>query len=310
MNYFWTNTVWYVVLGMTTVIEVTYFMVKSNNRKLALALFLTICGLVFAFEVSIYDFLKAYMYYPMIIQDTATPDKQIAQQLIRFHDGLMGNYFSQYSVAATAVLITVLNLRKYWYFISAGIYGGIEELFIYLGIYEHYWYQTWMTVVGLLILFWITEKLYNKISSGMGSVMKYVAVFLGVFALYVTFKEIPLIISDVFYGLYILPDPTISDSIVFSIEILLLLNIIMIAYFLKLKWQWHTMIILFLSAINYYAWYLNYTLVNANTTWFVIFTAGSILETYLFVFVVDRLYEQGKKSKNKPTRFDLFYELR
>ncbi len=296
MNYFWTNTIWYVILGIITVFEVTYFMVKTNNRKLAFALYLTICGMAFAFEVTIYDFFKRYMYYPMIIQDTATPDKQIAQQLIRFHDGLIGNFFSQYSVAATAVLITILNLRKYWYFIFAGIYVGIEEFFKCLGIYEQHWYRTWMTVVGLLILFWVTEKFYNKIFQGMGSVMKYIAVFLGVFTLYVSFKDIPLILSDLYYGLYILPDPTISDSTIFAIEILLLLNVILIAYFRKLKWQWHTLIILILSAINYFAWNFNYILVNAKAPLFLIFNIGSILETYLFVFIVDRLYEQGKNN--------------
>lgn len=280
---------------MTTVFEVTYFMVKTNNRKLALALYLTICGAVFVAEVSIYDFFKGYMYYPMIIQDTATPDKQIAQQLIRFHDGLIGNFFSQYSVAATAVLILILKLRKYWYFIFAGIYAGIEELFIYLGIFEHFWWRTWMTVAGLLILFWVTEKLYNKILQGMGSVIKYFAVFLGVFALSVFFKDIPLVLFDIYYGLYILPDPTISDSIAFAIENLLFFNVIMIAYFLKFKWHWHALIILFFSAIGYFAWNFNYVLVNANTVLFLIFNIGSILEIYLFVYIVDRLYESSSQ---------------
>lgn len=296
MNYFWTNTIWYVILGITTIFQISYFMVKANNRKLALALFLTLCGMAFAFEVSIYDFLKGYMYYPMIIQDTATPDKQIVQQLIRFHDGLIGNFFSQYSVAATAVLITILKLKKYWYFIFAGIYGAIEELFILLGIYQQYWWQTWMTVAGLLLLFWVTEKLYNKILQGMGNAMKYLVVFFGVFTLYVTFKEIPFILADFYYGLYILPDPTISDSIIFAIEFLLLLNAVMIAYFRKIKWHWHSLMVLLLSAINYFAWKFNYTLVNANALWFLVFTAGSILEAYLFVFIIDRLYEEGKNN--------------
>jgi hypothetical protein len=302
MNYFWTNTIWYVILGMTTVFEVMCFMIKTNNRKLILALFLTICGFAFAFEISIYDFFKGYMYYPMIIQDTATPDKQIAQQLIRFHDGLIGNFFSQYSVAATAVLITALKLRKYWYFIFAGLFGGIEELFKYLGIYEQYWYQTWMTVIALLLLFWITEKLYNKICQGMGSVMKYIAIFFGMFGLYVFFKDIPLVLCDFYYGLYILPDPTISDSIIFTIENLLLFSLIMIAYFRKFKGRWHALIVLFLLIISYFAWKFNYILVNANAPWFLIFTAGSILETYLFVFIVDRLYEQGKNNYNYKTK--------
>lgn len=111
MNYFWTNTIWYLILGIATVFEVAYFIVKATDRKLVFIFYLTICGIAFAYDLIVYNFFKGYMYYPMIILDTVTPDKQIAQQIIRFHDGLIGNFFSQYSVAATAVLITVLNLR-------------------------------------------------------------------------------------------------------------------------------------------------------------------------------------------------------
>jgi hypothetical protein len=75
-----------------------------------------------------------------------------------YDDGVVGNYFSQFSVSATAMLIAVYELNYYWYIIFAGAYGCIEELFLKLGIYEQYWYRTWMTVASLPVLSWIGKK--------------------------------------------------------------------------------------------------------------------------------------------------------
>ena len=32
MEYFWTNTVWFLLLGMATIIEIIFVLVKSRNR--------------------------------------------------------------------------------------------------------------------------------------------------------------------------------------------------------------------------------------------------------------------------------------
>jgi hypothetical protein len=102
--------------------------------------------MAFSIEVTIFCFLKAYNYYPMVF-----PQSPI-------NDGLAGNLFSQFSITATSLLIAVFNLNDYYFFIFGGIYGIIEELFLKLGIYSHNWYQTWITVLGLILIFWMTKK--------------------------------------------------------------------------------------------------------------------------------------------------------
>lgn len=46
MNYFWTNTIWYVLLGILTLIELIFVMVRVENRKLTIAFYLTLLGIV------------------------------------------------------------------------------------------------------------------------------------------------------------------------------------------------------------------------------------------------------------------------
>lgn len=98
---FWSNTIWYILLGISTIIELVLIFIKAKNRKLVLAQYFTISGMTFCFEMAIYLYFKAYAYFPMLIPQSP-PDDSIA-----------GNLFSQFSVAATALLIAVYNLKYY-----------------------------------------------------------------------------------------------------------------------------------------------------------------------------------------------------
>jgi len=138
---FWSHTIWFILLGITTMIELIIILLNVKKRPTVLALYLTISGMTFFFEMIILSLLRAYTYYPMLIPDSP-PDDSIA-----------GNLFSQFSVSASALLLAVFHLKYYWYIVFALIYGSIEELFLALGLYKQNWYHTWMTVLFLLFFF-------------------------------------------------------------------------------------------------------------------------------------------------------------
>ena len=148
---------------MLTLAEIVFVMVKAKRRKLTFAFYLTILGIVLSFETMIMIFLKSYSYYPMILKNPLYP----------FDDSLAGNLFSQFSIAATILLVVTLNLKYYWHFIFAGIYGLIEAMFLALGIYSHNWYRTWITIVILSIAFWIAKKMHKLILHGIKPVFYY-----------------------------------------------------------------------------------------------------------------------------------------
>jgi len=285
---FWTNTIWYILLGISTLVELAVVMVKAKNRQLAIAFYLTVTGIVLTFETTILFFLKAYVYYPMILKNPPRP----------FDDVLAGNLFSQFSVGASALLVVVLNFKSYWFFLFGLIYGVIEELFMDLGIYRHNWYQTWMTVIGIPLFFWVVKIMYVKAIKRIKPAFYYGYIF---FALY-TCNVITLIwgifmlfrLQD--FNTTLISDPEVSRLYGALGHFYLLSISIMLMHFLRFKWIWKALIILFLYAIYYIGYKLNIILIKEG--WFLSVATISIFWTYLSVLIIDRLYGGLPKKIN------------
>lgn len=276
---FWSNTIWFMLLGISTIIELVLIFLKVKNRKLVLALYLAISGMTFCFEMTIYSYFKAYEYFPKLIPQSP-PDDSIA-----------GNLFSQFSVSATALFIAVFKLRYYWYVIFAALYGVIEELFIKLDIYKHNWYQTWMTVIGLLLLFWIAKRVYAGSSKHIGRFLRYLYIFFGL----VTLHEHSIVWVQRLIGIRVfsenfLPDKERSLVVLAAINILLLGVIIMILYFSNIKWTWKILVIFILYAAFLIAEKLH--LIIYKEGWFLISASICIWGMYFYTYILDKLFGQ------------------
>ncbi|EHQ87272.1 hypothetical protein [Desulfosporosinus youngiae] len=277
---FWTNTIWYVILGLITVLEIVYFMSKSENRSLTLAFYLTILGITLNFETIILIFLEGYTYYPKLLQNPP----------IQFHDVLAGNLFSQFSVSATIVLATVLNLRYYWYFILAGIYGLIETLFLALGIYSHNWYQTWMTVVLLTLSFWLAKIIYLKIIKGVKPIYYYGYIYLGLFPLdNITLNWGLMLTRHIDYSTTLFSDPIHSRFFIVWFLFNLLAFSCIVIHFLRLNKIYKFLMIAMLYFVYYIGYRLN--LIWIKEGWFLLLSTASILWMYLSVVIMDQLYK-------------------
>lgn len=282
---FWTNTIWFILLGITTIIELIIVFYKAKERKSVLALYCTISGMTYSFEMTIFALLKSYNYYPMILPKSP------------YDDAIIGNLFSQFSVSATALLIAVLNLEFYWFLIFAGIYGIIEELFLYLGIYKHNWYQTWMTIAGLIVLFWIAKKMYKSTLKYIGHIWRYIYIYFGLFALHVNTMWLFRVLGIHTFSEKLFSDVGKSGGILAGSYNLLLSNIIMAIYFTKIKWWWKAIVILALYIAHYIAAKLN--LMYYKEGWFFIFTTIAIFSMYLYVYILDKLYGPNRKTDVK-----------
>ncbi len=149
---FWNNTVWYIALAVLCVAIVAFTLAKSKDRKKTLAFFFAVLGLTYLIEVFLLIVTDAYAYYPKIASDS-------------FHESLIGNFFSQYSVSASAVLIAVLGLNAFWQLGFSVAYFLVDVLFVRLQIYSHNWYQSWYTLIGFFVYSWIIKKWYGKMFS-------------------------------------------------------------------------------------------------------------------------------------------------
>ena len=292
---FWTNTIWYLVLGLTTILELAYVMVKTKERKLAFAFYLTLTGIVLSFETIILIFMKAYAYYPKILHNPPLP----------FDDVLAGNLFSQFSVAATVLLVTVLGLHYYWYFIFAGVYGLIEESFIALGIYSHNWYRTWITVLLLPVAFWIAKKMYEKIIQGTKPIIYYGYVYWGLFPLFIVIINWGLMLLRLQdFSLSVLPDPIMSRHFLVIVHVLVLSIVMMFIYYFKPKLISKVFITLMLYTIYYISYKFNLMIIRDG--WFLAVSTLSILGMYFSIFIMDKLYGgPGKKGRQLASHYFL-----
>ena len=285
---FWTNTIWYILLAVISLLQLIFVMFKVKKRKQTFAFFLTIMGITFGLETVILIFLKSYEYYPMIFKSSPNP----------FNDSIAGNIFSQFSVSSSVLLVVALNLRFFWYFIVAAIYGIIEELFLTLGIYKHNWYRTWMTVSMFPIAIWTTKKMYSKLITGLRPAFYYGYIFLSLFPLYtVTILWGLQIFGYLDFSTTILRDP-INSRYFLAIVIFFIppALITMIIHFLRLKLRWKALGIAMIYILYYTCNRLN--LVWVKEGWFIAVSTAAIAWMYLSVFLIDRLYGGCKKSLN------------
>lgn len=284
---FWTYTIWYVLLGIITVFELIIVILKAKNRRQVVAFYLIILGIVLSYETIILIFMKAYTYYPMLLKDPPFP----------FDAVLAGNLFSQFSVSATALWITIFNLEFHWFVIFAVIYSMIEELFLALGIYSHNWYQTWMTFVGLLLYFWISKKIYATIIRGVNSVVLYAHIFLGLFPLYViTIMWGFMVSGHLSFSTTVLPDPVNSRYFlclaIFSIPSAV---VMMFIYYSSIQWVWKAMTVSMLY--GFYDIACNLNLIIITEGWFATITTTTMLWMYLSVIIMDKLYDRKNLKK-------------
>ena len=288
---FWTNTIWYVLLGIVTLVELVFTMIKAQKRKLTFAFFLSVLGITLHYELMILIFLKGYTYYPMIIKNATTP----------FDDVLSGNLFSQFAIATTVLLVTVMNLKYYWYIVFALAYGAIEELFISLGVYTQNWYCTWMTVLVLPFAFWISKKMYLAIIKGVKPITYYLYVYLGLFPLHIITIIWGLMLAGYLeYSRTLLSDPISSRHFMAMLNFFMLLIPMMLIYFSKMKWAWKVLIVLITYLIYYLGCKLNLILIRDQ--WFLAVSTVTILWMYLSILAMDKLYGGFQKRTDRLDR--------
>lgn len=167
---FWTNTVWYVALGAISIALFIFTLLKTPERKKTFAFFFAVLGMTYVLEGFLVLVGNAYAYYPKIASDS-------------FHESLIGNFFSQYSVTASAVLIATLGLGVWWRIGFSVAYFLIDVLFEQLHIYSHNWYNSWYTLAGFFIYSWVVVKWYEKVFSRPSRPIYYATLFFGLFSL-------------------------------------------------------------------------------------------------------------------------------
>lgn len=170
MSEFWTNTVWYIALGATSAVSIIIMFIRSKVRKKLFAFWFGVLGFTYMLEACLVLLFNAYTYHPMMRPEDP------------FFDAVLGNIFSQVSVSSSAVLICVLGLSNWWLAGFSAAYFMIDVLYVHLGVYEHFWYQSVFTLGGFFLYGLIVKWWYKRMVSGFAKWLYYATLFLSVFA--------------------------------------------------------------------------------------------------------------------------------
>jgi hypothetical protein len=279
---FWTNTVWYVALAIISIALVSISLKKSSQRKKTLAFFFAVLGMTYFIEVFLMLVNDAYAYYPKIASDS-------------FHESLIGNFFSQYSVSASAVLLATLGLGIWW---QAGLsiaYFLIDVLFVRLGIYAHNWYHSGYTLAGFFIYSWIVKKWYKKVFAHPSKFIYLTTLFLSIFAIggnaigtTLNFLEIRRFSMGLF-------DQATRDhtaaSIIYSFPITVILILL---YRMKSHSVLKSLIFLAVFAFDYVLYRVG--VIISKPGWFVLGSIISLFGNYAITGMADRSLDARNNS--------------
>ncbi|MFD1953036.1 hypothetical protein ACFSL6_02295 [Paenibacillus thailandensis] len=139
------------MLIAASIVLIAFSWRKCNNAKL-IPFYICISGLIYIFELVSFVILDSYRYMPGIFKDL-------------FYDSAIGAVVSNgFIVPSACVFIAVYNLSFLWILLISAGFMGVEQLFLHLDIFEHHWWKTIYTGIGLIVLFLIGKRLWRKMN--------------------------------------------------------------------------------------------------------------------------------------------------
>jgi hypothetical protein len=139
---------WYYGLAIIGLGLLSTAIIVKKDWKL-LVLHVNIAALILPFEVVVLVVFKAYRYLPGIM-----PDPML--------ENFLGAYVSNFIIIpATAVTINAFSLSWSYSLSMAIIFSVLDWYFTKIGIYQHFWWKSVYTGLGLIILYAISKRLWS-----------------------------------------------------------------------------------------------------------------------------------------------------
>jgi hypothetical protein len=251
-------------------------LLKSKHRKRDLGFFIAVFGFTLLIETIIYVFLRAYEYYPYIIPNSPK------------NDGVLGNLISQFSISSVTLLVCVFKIPFRGMVLASGCFYFIEKLFLDLGIYKHHWYSTWITFLGLIVIFKLTQKWYAKVITKENKLINYITIIIGALSLYLPTTNWIGILSG-YYEIKdnILVDPYISHAVVTIPKYFIQIITAYFLYIRKANWLWNLAAFAVLLAADIVLYYTKFMYVKDGFLF--LYSLISFSTSYLYVYIMKNL---------------------
>lgn len=205
---------------------------KAKNKKLIL-LYLTNAGLIYLFEFLVLVLFKGYVYKPRIFHNT-------------YFDNIFGaNVSDGFIIPSISVLIAVFDLGFWWIAFFTLCFLGIEELFLYLGVYHHFWWKTVFTGISLPVEFFLGKWVWGVIRYNMNQFTRrlFILYFSDATIQATLFFYLAAVFHLFFFHIRWFPDPTRGHIVFCTIFILIESLFFSIGVSFKKKWLWNSILL-------------------------------------------------------------------
>ncbi|HML90180.1 MAG TPA: hypothetical protein PKA28_17200 [Methylomusa anaerophila] len=106
--------------------------------------------------------LDSYVYKPGVFKDY-------------YAENIFGHIITNATLwPTTALLVVAYSLRWRWLVLITVIFTLLDILFVNLGIYQHNWWQTWMTSVAIFIYCLLMKIWFGQLQSRRRGILRYI----------------------------------------------------------------------------------------------------------------------------------------
>jgi hypothetical protein len=231
---------WYYGLILISLILLTAALIYKKDWKI-LVLHLNVASVIHPFEIIVLILFNGYRYLPGIL-----PDARL--------DNYLGSYVSNsLIIPASAVIINAFSLSWSYSLSISAIFAVTDWYFATLGIYQHFWWRSFYTGIGLLILYAISKWIWKGLQKTRPSLLfKLFTIYLSYaplhnFIVFISNKGGQLFRFHVnWFG-----DPEKAHQIFFFLHLMITSLVITLCIGLKLRLRYRMIGIAILAFLNW-----------------------------------------------------------
>ncbi len=283
MSSFWHNTIWYILLGVTSISVLLITFIKSHNRRFNFAFWAGVLGFTYLLEIILVFGLNAYTYQPLIVKD-------------KIQDTIIGNFFSQFSVSSSALIICVFRLSAYWRIGLSIVYFLVDLFFSHIGIYTHNWYESIFSLPGFFVYSLIISKWFALLQERRDhKLLTNASLFLAVYAAAGNSIITSLNLTQIqMFNLPITGEAATDHLYGSQLYGPALILILMLLHKAGMRFVYKALILLMLVLVQYWLFAIGFMKVKEG--WFIIAALADIMGYYVWVTVLDRFMRSRLKA--------------
>ncbi|MEH7095039.1 hypothetical protein [Neobacillus vireti] len=157
---------WYYLLVIIGAIMIIFIGFKKKKILDIFSFFVFVTAISWILELFILLMLNAYDYKPGLFEDPAA-------------ENIAGHLIANTALwSSTAILVMYLQLSVPWLCFISVSFMFIEELFLKVDAYEHNWWKTCMTGIGVFLFMWAMKKWYSKFYRNWYKLMRLITIWM------------------------------------------------------------------------------------------------------------------------------------